>query len=150
MAKTVHPDRRMRDEHPWTVFKTIQRLQVLEKVSGRADAYIRPQDMANYLYSNWSQLDVRQSIIVLEAKIEFTLRFLKAEHYIEERMERPGSRDPDWSPMKNMDEYRVRELLSKETRDVIGPDYEEICRGLMDDRWGQWIGRKPFKLPSYV
>ena len=150
MAKIVHPERRMRDEHPWTIYQAIRRLQILEKLTGREDVYIRPQDIAAHLYSNWHDLSVRHSIIVLEAKIEFTLRFLKANHYIKERMERPGSRDPDWSPMKNMDEYQVLYLLSPEIRGVLGPDPNAVCRGVMDEKWGMWIGRKTPNLSKYL
>lgn len=142
MAKIVHPERRMRDEHPWTIYQSIRRLQILEKLNGRDDAYIRPQDIAAHLFSNWDKLTVRQTILVLEAKIEFTLRFLKSNHYIEERMERPGSRDPDWTPMKNMDEYRVCYLVSPEIRKILGSDPDSVCRDLMDEKWGMWIGRK--------
>lgn len=141
MAVKVYPERRMRDEHPWNVWKALQRLRVMDKLAGVEDRYYSPSDICNILYSNWPSLDVRQSIWVIEAKINFTIRFLRTEHYIEELVERPSSRCPEFSPMRHMDSWRICYNMSRETKDALGDDVDVIQRQVMDDRWGVWIGR---------
>lgn len=150
VAKIVYPERRMRDEHPWTIFNTIRHLEMIYKLAGRQHVWISPELVGKALYSNWDALSVREYILVTEAKIDYPIRFLKSNHYIKERMERPGSRDADWSPMKNMDEYQSRPILSPEVAKAIGPDAMEVCRDQMDAIWGKWIGRKEFDISKYL
>ena len=150
VAKIVHPERRMRDEHPWTIFNIIRHQQMLLRLTGRFDAWITPVDIGKALYSNWDALSVRDYILVTEAKITFPLRFLKVNHYISERLERPGSRSPDWAAPQPMDEYQARTLLSPDIAKTIGPDAAEICKAQMDKTWGKWIGRKEFDISKYL
>ena len=150
VAKIVHPERRMRDEHPWTIYNTVRRLQMILRLSGREDAWITPVDIGKHLYSNWDDLSVREFILVTEAKLSFSIRFLKANHYINERMERPGSRSPDWAAPQPMDEYQAHSILSPEIFKAIGPSAEKLCRDQMDSVWGKWIGRKEFDASKYL
>jgi len=150
VAKIVYPERRMRDEHPWTIFNTIRHLQMLNFLAEHFDAWITPSDIGKHLYSNWDGLSVRDYILVTEAKISFPLRFLKCNHYISERLERPGSRSPDWAVPQPMDEYQARTLLSIEVSRAIGPDAQAACRDQMDRLWGKWIGRKEYDISKYL
>lgn len=150
MAKIVYPERRMRDEHPWTIYNTIRRLEMIYRLAGRQHVWISPVHVGQALYSNWESLSVREFILVTEAKIDYPIRFLKVNHYIKERMERPGSRDDPWSPMKNMDEYQAQVLLSPEIFKAIGSEAEDVCRDQMDAVWGKWIGRKEFDVSKYL
>lgn len=150
MGKLVHPERRMQDEHPWNIFKTLQRLAVKAKLEGRPDSYFSPSDIANSLYDNWPSLTVRQTLLVLEAKLNFSIRFLKARAYIEERMERPSLSAPAFSPMRSMDEYRIRYFPDTSLKEILGDNLEAAVRDNMDDKWGDWIGRKKHDWRKYL
>lgn len=151
MGKIVHPERRMRDEHPWNVYKTLQRLKVMAKLQGLDNPFFSPSDICNALYDNWGDLDIRQTLWVLEAKMNFPLRFLKAHFYVEEWMERPSSRYASpWDSPRGMDSWRSRDLLSDGTKAVLGPTYEALCRDQMDDKWGVWINRKTPDISKYL
>lgn len=142
MAVKVYPERRMRDEHPFKIWQALQRLRVMDKLAGVEDRYYSPSDICNVLYSNWQDLDIRQTLCVLEAKINYAIRFLKIEHYIEERMERSSSNSDGWFRYdRPMDEYRILYSMDSTVREVLGDRSQDMLRDLMDDSWGVWIGR---------
>jgi len=153
VAKKVYPERRMRYEHPFNIWRTLTRLKVMTKLQGSEDLYFSPSDIANVLYDNWQELEPSTQALVLSAKLHFPLRFLSREYYAIE--ETSGLPKFDYvtgqvEAPKHLDRWCVRPPLTESTKITLGDDYYASVHRIMDDRWGKWIGRKEFDYAKYM
>jgi hypothetical protein len=140
MARRINPEKAMRNAHPFDVWKTLMRLKVMGKLAGKEDEFHRSADIAAKMYDNWSELELRTKLLVLDCKIGYPLRFLKSHHYIEEQVEN----HPTYYQPKLLDAYRANSFCSNPG---FEPGWNDaIVRGIMDDKWGFWIGRRPLKI----
>lgn len=140
--KRINIHTNMKNEHPYYVWGVLYRERAFELIRGhRPHRAFSAMEIANLLYTNFDKLYDHEKKRVVRTKLDRTLLFLSASHYVKQ-LYQVEHFEFKQAQIINLDAYQVDRRAVFQMEGMPTETMKQWTYQDMDKEWGKWIGRR--------